>query len=145
MAMNLSDDEKIAVVRKMIAAWDNKEWRACADMLAVDGVLRNMMLEPVVGREAFYQRISGPNMSAANKKATLHIDLIGVIDGAVVVERRDEITVDGVTNTVPVVGILRFDGPLVSEWRDYYDRAQLLNAQGKAHLAALDKRLWSFS
>lgn len=139
--MTLRDNEKIAVVRKMIAAWDSKEWRACADLMAPNGVLRNMMLEPVVGREAFYDRISGPNMSAANKTATLHIDLIGVIDDAVVVERRDEITVDGVTNTVPVVGILRFDGPLVAEWRDYYDRAQLLKAQGKSHLASLDKRV----
>ena len=30
-----------------------------------------------------------------------------------------------------VVGILEFDGPLIAVWREYYDRAQLLRAQGK--------------
>ena len=54
----------------------------------------------------------------------------GVIDGAVVAERTDEITVDGVSRKVHVVGIMEFDGPLVSLWREYYDRAQLLRARG---------------
>lgn len=125
----LTDDEKIATFRKMARAWEQKEWRTCADLLAPDGVLHSMMLEPVVGRETFYQRIV--NMTQPNKQVTLHLHRIGVIDGAVVVERTDEVVIDGVSRKVPVVGILEFDGPLIRQWREYYDRAQLLRAQGK--------------
>jgi limonene-1,2-epoxide hydrolase len=129
MASELSDEEKIAVFRRMASAWEAKDWRTCADLLAPDGVLHSMMLEPVVGRETFYQRIV--NMTAPNKKVTLHLRRVGVIDGAVVAERLDEIVIDGVSRSVPVVGILEFEGPLISVWREYYDRAQLLRAQGK--------------
>jgi limonene-1,2-epoxide hydrolase len=129
MTSALNDDQKITVFRTMANAWEQKQWRACADLLTPDGVLQSMMLEPVVGRETFYNRIS--NMTAPNKAVTLHIRRIGVIDGAVVVERSDEIVIDGVSRSVPVVGILEFDGPLISVWREYYDRAQLLRAQGK--------------
>ncbi len=130
MASSLTDEQKIDTFRKMAAAWERKDWRACADLLAVDGALHSMMKdEPMVGRETFYQRML--TLSSPDKQVTLHIDRIGVIDGAVVVERRDEIVVDGVSKSVPVVGILEFDGPLISLWREYYDRAQLLAAQGK--------------
>jgi len=129
MTSTLNDDQKIAVFRQMANAWEHKQWRTCADLLTPDGVLQSMMLEPVVGRETFYSRIS--KMAAPNKAVTLHISRIGVIDGAVVVERRDEIVIDGVSRSIPVVGILEFEGPLISIWREYYDRAQLLRAQGK--------------
>jgi limonene-1,2-epoxide hydrolase len=54
-----------------------------------------------------------------------------VIDGALVVERSDEVVIDGVSRKVPVVGVLEFNGPLISLWKEYYDRASLLRAQGK--------------
>jgi len=129
MALTLSDEEKIAVFRKVAAAWMGKQWRTVADMMTPNAVLHSMMLEPVVGREVIYQRMT--SMSSPNKEVTLHIGRLGVIDGAVVVERRDEIVIDGISRSVPVVGILEFDGPLISQWREYYDRAQLLKAQNK--------------
>lgn len=130
MISNLGDDQKIATFHTMARAWENKQWRTCADLLTPDGVLHSMMMEPVVGRETIYQRMV--NMTSPNKQVTLHIERIGVIDGAVVVERRDEIVIDGDSRSVPVVGILQFEGPLIAVWRDYYDRAQMLRAQGKA-------------
>lgn len=129
MNLPLTDEQKIAIFRKMATAWENKEWRTCADLLTPDGALQSMMKDPMVGRETFYQHVV--KMGAPNKKVILHIDRIGVIAGAVVVERRDEIVIDGVSRSVPVVAIVEFDGPLISRWREYYDRAQLLRAQGK--------------
>ncbi len=126
---DLSDAQKIAVFRAMAEAWHRKDWRACADMLAPQGVLHSVMLEPVVGRETFFQRING--MAMPNKQVTLHIHRIGVIDGALFVERSDEVVIDGVSRKVPVVGVLEFEGPHIALWREYYDRAQLLRAQGK--------------
>ena len=131
--MTSSDADKIAVFHKIADAWKNKQWRAVADMLSPDAVLHSMMLDPVVGRETIYQRFAG--MSPSNKQVTLQIERIGVINGTLFVERRDEITVDDITQSVPVVGILEFDGPLISLWREYYDRATLLKAQGKTAAA----------
>ena len=138
MPPTLSNEQKIAVFREMVSGWQRKEWRKCADLFTPDGVLQSMMKEPVVGREVFFERMV--NLAASNKKITLHVHRVGVIDGAVVSERTDEIVIDGVSRTVPVVGIMEFDGPLISHWREYYDLAQLRRAQGKeapaAHCAA---------
>ena len=133
MARELTDDEKIATVRRMAQAWERKDWRACADLLTEDGALHSMMkTERTVGRETFYQRMVA--LASPDKQVKLHIDRIGVVGGAVFCERRDEITVDGVSHFVPVVGVLEFDGPLISLWREYYDRAQLVAAQGRTAL-----------
>ena len=127
MTKTLSDAEKIAEFRKIADYWKTKNWRAICDMMKPDVVLQNMMFDPIVGREAVYKRWS--HMSPPNKECTLHIQRIGVVEGAVVVERRDEIIVDGVSRSEAVVGILDFDGPLISQWREYYDRSRLLWAQ----------------
>jgi limonene-1,2-epoxide hydrolase len=126
----LTDDEKIAVFHEMARQWEQKNWRKCADMLAPQGVMHSMMKEPHVGREAFYNRMM--ELASPNKSVKLHIHRIGVIDGAVIMERSDEVILDGVSRSFPCVGVLEFDGPLISLWRDYYDRGQLLWAQGKA-------------
>lgn len=130
MASDLTDEQKIATFRKMADAWERKDWRTCADLLTENGRIHSMMKEEAtVGRETFYQRMV--SMSSPDKQVKLHIDRIGIVQGALVCERRDEITVDGVSRSVPVVGILDFEGPLISLWREYYDRAQLVAAQGK--------------
>ena len=128
MTKTLSDAEKIALFRTIAEYWKTKQWRAIVDLMKPDVVLQSMMFEPIVGREHVYKRWS--NMSPPNKQCTLHIDRIGVIEGAVIAERRDEVIVDGVSRFVAVVGILEFDGPLISQWREYYDRSRLLWAQG---------------
>lgn len=129
MTTELTDLQKIAVFKAMEDAWQAKQWRVCADMFAEDGVLQSMMLEPVVGREVFYERMV--KMERPNKEVRMHIHHIGVIDGRVFAERTDEIIIDGVSRSVPVVGIMEFRGPLISLWREYYDRNQLLRARGE--------------
>lgn len=130
MSSPLSDAQKIAVFREMARAWHAKEWRTCADLFAENGVLHSVMIEPVVGRETIYQRIV--KLEAPNKDVTLHIQRIGVIDGALFVERADEIVLDGISRSAPVVGVLTFEGDRIALWREYYDRAQLMRAAGHA-------------
>ncbi len=130
MASSLTDEEKIAVFRAMVAGWQDKDWRKCADLLAPDGRLQSMMKEPTVGREAIYQRLV--SITSPNKQVILHVHRVGVVGGAVVSERTDEIIIDGVSRSAPVVGVMEFEGPYISHWKEYYDRAQLLHAQGKS-------------
>lgn len=126
----LDDAGKIAVFRRMARAWHEQDWRTCADLFAPDGVLHSVMLEPVVGRQTIHDRIS--KLGGSHKSVTLNIRRIGVIDGALVVERTDEITIDGRRGECPAVGVLEFEGDRIKRWSDYYDRAQLGRAAGHA-------------
>jgi limonene-1,2-epoxide hydrolase len=128
MAASLSDEQKIAVGREMAAAWKALDWRKVADMFTPDGVLHSMMVEPIVGREAVYKRVSG--LGEGLESITLNISHMGVIDGILYMERVDEFVIRGRAGSAPVVGVLEFDGPLISVWREYYDRAHLLKNMG---------------
>jgi len=128
MSATLSDAEKIAKGREMAEAWRRMDWRKVADMFAPDGVLHSMMVEPVVGREAVFKRVSG--LGDGLESITLNIRHMGVVDGALFMERTDEFVIRGRPGSAPVVGVLEFDGPLIKVWREYYDRAHLLKAMG---------------
>ena len=128
MAEPLTDEQKIAVGREMAQAWRALDWRKVADMFTPDGVLHSMMVEPIVGREAIYKRVSG--LGDGLEQITLNIHHMGVIDGVLYMERTDEFVIRGKAGSAPVVGVLEFDGPQIRIWREYYDRAHLLRAMG---------------
>ena len=128
MAAALNDEQKIAKGREMAEAWRAMDWRKVADMFTPDGVLHSMMVEPIVGREAIYKRVLG--LGEGLDSITLKLHHIGVIDGALYMERTDEFVIRGRPGSAPVVGVLEFDGDLIKVWREYYDRAHLLKAMG---------------
>lgn len=121
-------DSKIAVVENMIDAWNKRDWVRVGALFTEDGILHSMMGEPVVGRKAVMERLSP--LGAGIQSITLHVRHIGRIGDAVFVERTDEFVYKGHAGKVPVVGVLFIDGGKVKEWREYYDRAQLLSEMG---------------
>ena len=125
---SMTDDQDIAVVQEMITAWNEEDWNGVADLFTEDGVLHSMMIDPVVGRETIRERIV--NLGAGIESITLNIEHIGKIDDIVVIERVDEFVYKGHYGKVPVVGILEIEGDKVKVWREYYDRAELLEAMG---------------
>lgn len=129
----ISDERKVEIFRTMARAWQAQDFRTCADLFAPEGVLHSVMLEPVVGRETIYNRIS--KLGGPNKRVTLDIHRIGVIGGALFVERTDEIVIGAQRGSCPAVGVLEFQGDKIIRWRDYYDRAQLERAAGHAPAA----------
>tara|TARA_R110002124_G_scaffold138914_7_gene303001 strand:- start:123 stop:665 length:543 start_codon:yes stop_codon:yes gene_type:complete len=124
----MQQDPKIAVVQEMITAWNEKQWSKVGDLFTEDGVLHSMMLDPIVGREPIRERIIG--LGEGIEEITLHIHNIGRIGDVVVIERTDEFIYKGHKGKVPVVGILEVEGDKVSVWREYYDRAELIEALG---------------
>lgn len=123
------EDEKVAVVRRMIAMWDARDGDGIADMFTEDGVLHSMMIEPIRGRENIR-----PRMKFLVDNAThMHINVrnIGRVGDVVFLERFDEFTFQGHSGKVPVVGVLEVRDGKVSEWREYYDRKELLEAMGQ--------------
>jgi limonene-1,2-epoxide hydrolase len=128
MATSLTDEQKVAAGREMAAAWKAIDWRKVADMFTPDGVLHSMMVDPIVGREAIYKRVSG--LGDGLDSITLNISHMGVVDGILYMERVDEFVIRGKAGSAPVVGVLEFEGPLIKVWREYYDRAHLLKNMG---------------
>lgn len=124
----MNDEEKIALTRRMLSAWDECDWDAVSAMFAEDGVLHSVMKEPVVGRARIDEHLRPFRANAAN--VDLRVKAIGVIDGRVFVERVDVFDYAEHHGEVPVVGILRMEDGLVTEWLEYYDRATLLRGMG---------------
>ena len=124
-----TDAEKLATARQMIAAWNTRNWEQVYELFAADGVLESMMLpEPTVGREAIKQRIGV--LAKDISKIELQIRHIGVADGVVFIERVDDFVYRGHHGRVPVVGVLEIQQGRVKAWREYYDRAQMIEAMG---------------
>ena len=121
-------DPRIAVVMDMVDAWNTQDWDRVYNLFAEDGSLHSMMVEPVVGREAISERIG--YLGAGLESITLHIHHVGLVDDVVFVERTDEFVFNGHAGSVPVVGVIEVEDGLITEWREYYDRAELLGALG---------------
>lgn len=123
-----TDAQKLATAKAMIEAWNTLQWDKVYELFAEDGALKSMMVEPVVGRAAIKARIGG--MAKGVERIELKVSHIGVIDGVVFVERVDDFVYNGKAGQVPVVGVMVIDQGKIKEWREYYDRAQLLDAMG---------------
>lgn len=123
---SISDERKIEIFRTMARAWHEQDWDTCASLFAPEGVLHSVMLQPIVGRDTIHQRIS--KLGAANKKVTLNIQRIGVLDGVLIVQRVDEIVIDGKRGECPAMSVVEFEGDKIARWLDYYDRATLARA-----------------
>lgn len=121
-------DPRIAVVMDMVDAWNTRDWDRVTNLFAEDGSLHSMMVEPVVGREAIGARIG--HLGAGIETITLHIHHAGLVDDVIFVERTDEFVYNGHAGSVPVVGVIEVEDGLITEWREYYDRAELLEALG---------------
>ena len=124
-----TDAQKLATVRQMIDAWNTRNWQQVYDLFAEDGVLQSMMLPtPSVGREAIKKRIGA--LAADISKIELRIRHLGVADGVVFIERVDDFVYRGHHGAVPVVGVVEVENGRVKAWREYYDRAQMIEAMG---------------
>lgn len=121
-------DHNIAVVKQMIAQWEKLDGDGIADMFTEDGVLHSMMIDPIKGREAIRPRMKFLVDNATKMK--LNVRTWAVSGNTVIIERTDEFTFKGHEGKVPVVGVLVVEGDKVKEWREYYDRAELLEAMG---------------
>ena len=124
----VAQDPNVAVVMEMVAAWDARDGDKIADMFTEDGVLHSMMIAPIKGREAIRPRIKFLVDNASHMK--LGLRTIAVTGNTVFLERTDDFVFKGHKGSVPVVGVLEIRDGKVAEWREYYDRKELLEAMG---------------
>jgi limonene-1,2-epoxide hydrolase len=124
----VADNPNVAVVMKMIDAWNARDGDRIAEMFTEDGVLHSMMIDPIVGRENIRPRMKFLVDNASYMK--IEPRNIATTGNTVFVERTDNFTFKGHTGSVPVVGVLEIRDGKVAHWREYYDRAELLEAMG---------------
>ena len=126
--MNDQAEHNIAVVKRMIAAWEARDADAITNMFTEDGVLHSVMIDPIVGREALRPRMAFLVDNATHMR--LNVRTWAVTGNTVFIERQDEFVFKGREGKVPVVGVLMVEGDKIKEWREYYDRAELLSELG---------------
>ena len=125
-----TDAQKLATVRQMIDAWNTRNWQQVYDLFAAGR-------RPAEHDAADADRRPRGDQQAHRRAGQGHLDSIelriqhiGVADGVVFIERVDDFVYRGKHGAVPVVGVVEVEQGRVKAWREYYDRAQMIEAMG---------------
>lgn len=114
------------VIRDFIDAWPRLDVREIVGFFAEDGVYRNMMLDPVKGREALAGFIGG----FVNDWSDVKWELLNTSSSGnlVFAERVDRMKVGGNQVALPCCGVFEMEGGKIKVWRDYFDLATFSKA-----------------
>ncbi|MFN2329721.1 MAG: SgcJ/EcaC family oxidoreductase [Chromatocurvus sp.] len=123
-----------SVTLEMVEAWNAVDLDRVIELFTPDGVLHSMMTEPVVGRDELRSHLQP--LFDGIEELNLNLSRIVVDGDTVIIERVDEFVFKGKRGSVPVVGVLLIRDDAVAEWREYYDRVQLLTEMGMIPPAA---------
>ena len=111
------------VVREFCAAASTRDPHVLRGFLADDVVYHNIPMDPAVGIDATMVVIDMfVTMCEALEFELHHL----AVDGdTVLTERTDIFTINGTTAPLPVMGAFRVVDGKITEWRDYFDMAQV--------------------
>ncbi len=107
------------VVREFCSDVDRKDLEAIANLLDEKVVYHNVGSEPAVGRDAtlaalrFFFDMFEP--------IAFRIRNLAVTGDTVLTERVDEMTANGITAPIPVMGTFEVRDSRITAWRDYFD------------------------
>ncbi|MFC9898218.1 nuclear transport factor 2 family protein [Nocardia sp. NPDC127579] len=115
------------IVRAMCRAWSTPDPAEIARFFAEDAVYHNIPMEPILGRTAIADFISGFLATFTAIDFDIHLQ---VANGPVVMnERTDTLRgKDGRDTPLPVVGVFEVRDGLITAWRDYFDMAAITRA-----------------
>ncbi|WP_197277364.1 limonene-1,2-epoxide hydrolase family protein [Sphingomonas profundi] len=109
------------VVQAFIDAWNRVDWDAVSALMTEDVAYQNMPWAPVAGRDAVMANLAGFDVQASDW-ITHNI----VADGDLVMtERTDRVQMRGIWKSLRAMGVFRLRDGRISEWRDYFDPAEL--------------------
>ena len=109
------------VVREFCAAIDRKDLAAVEALLDEDVVYHNIGTEPAVGREATLAAVKF--QFDMFEPIAFRLRNLAADGDVVLTERVDEVTANGITAPVPVMGAFETRGDRIVHWRDYFDVA----------------------
>jgi limonene-1,2-epoxide hydrolase len=118
----------LAVVERLIAAWEARDVRAIAACFTSDGVWHNMPYPPIAGREAISESIK--RFLAGVEHVRFEVQHAGVVaPGVVMNERVDSFRQQGGKELrIPVTGVFELRDGLIHVWRDYFDSSVMSSA-----------------
>jgi limonene-1,2-epoxide hydrolase len=126
------------VVRNFCAAIDRKDLGAAEALLDEKVVYHNIGMEAAVGRDATLTALKF--QFDMFDPITFRIRNLAADGDTVLTERVDEITANGVTAPVPVMGTFEVQAGRIIEWRDYFDVALTSKLMAGEDTAALVPR-----
>jgi limonene-1,2-epoxide hydrolase len=88
----------------------------------------NVVLPPVVGKDAIRSTLEGQNAAASN--TVCDVRAMASVGSTVFMERVDEFDMMGHRVTFPVVGVCRVEDGRIREWREFWDTAFIAKQLG---------------
>jgi limonene-1,2-epoxide hydrolase len=107
------------VVREFCAAIDRKDLDAVEALMDEKVVYHNIGAEPAVGRDASLAAVKF--QFDMFEPISFRIRNLAADGDIVLTERVDEITANGITAPVPVMGTFEVHDGRIVQWRDYFD------------------------
>ena len=120
MAMGTSADAIDTMIREFFKAWERRDADYIASCFTDDAVYQNVPTEPIVGKVAIREFLSG---RADSPPPRIEIRHQVVSRGVVMNERIDEMTVEGHRFALPICGVFEIKDGLIAGWREYFDWA----------------------
>lgn len=113
------------LTREFCQAWADGDTDKVVGFFTDDGVYHNIPVDPMVGHDAIRAMIDG--FTAGLKVVEFKI-LNMISDGPTVITERVDIFAkdDGSLVSLPVMGILEFEGDKIARWREYFDLNQFM-------------------
>jgi limonene-1,2-epoxide hydrolase len=112
----------LEVVNDFCDAVNKQDLEKVVSFFSDDAVYHNIPLDPIVGRDAIRETLSGFLATLGQMTfETLH----ALADGPVVAtERVDTFVTDDRTIALPVAGFFEVHDGTITAWRDYFDMGQ---------------------
>jgi limonene-1,2-epoxide hydrolase len=123
------------VVREFCGAIDRKDLAAVESLLDDKVVYHNIGSEPAVGRDAALAAVKF--QFDMFDPISFRIRNLAEDGDTVLTERVDEITANGVTAPVPVMGTFEVTEGRIVQWRDYFDMGLVGKLMGGEDVASL--------
>ncbi|UFT00332.1 nuclear transport factor 2 family protein [Nocardia huaxiensis] len=112
----------------MCAAWSRLDAEEIASYFTEDAVYHNIPMDPVIGRAAIRDFITG--FAAALDGIDFDIHRQTVSGDLVMNERTDTLRGNGRDTELPVMGVFEIADGKIKAWRDYFDMAPIAQAFG---------------
>ncbi|MCQ4122075.1 nuclear transport factor 2 family protein [Rhodococcus tibetensis] len=117
------------LVTRFCAEWSDPDPAAIAEYFTEDAVYHNIPMEPVSGRDAIREFVTGFVAAFGGIEFRVHrqVGSAGGEDGSGVImnERVDVFDINDTRVELPVVGVFEIADGKIAAWRDYFDMAPI--------------------
>lgn len=117
------------LVTEFCKRWASPDPGELAGYFTEDAVYHNIPMDPVRGREAIKEFITGFLAAFDGIDFNVHRQ---ISDGTLVMNERTDVmrAKDGRTIPLPVTGVFEVQKDRIAAWRDYFDMAAITSALG---------------